>query len=406
MATILHIDMNAFFAAVEQRENPALRERPIAVVGSEQRGVVLSPSYEARAFGVKTGMLPFEARRLCPEIALVPSDPAKYAHACRELVAVWNSITPLVELFSIDEAFLDVTGCEALLGDPVRIALTIKERTWLELGLTCSIGIGPNKLLAKLGSDLVKPDGLVVISPDDVAAVLADRPVSDLCGIGPSLTQRLAAAGIHTCGELGCAPLGRLTALFGVLGGRLKDMGQGVDHDPVIPLEDSSGGEAKSVGHSMTLAEDCSDTGVLEQRLLEIADMVGRRLRRGLYAGSTVALTVRFEDFQTISRQRKLDRRINHSLDIYRTAAALLRELMPLRLPVRLLGVSVSGLARAAAQLPLFADERKKRYLAEAMDAINDRYGEHSVTWGTLAERSGHQRVISPAWRPGGDRHY
>ncbi len=403
--SVLHIDMNAFFASVEQRANPSLRGRAMAVAGSKHRGVILSPSYEARAFGVKTGMTYGDAKRACPGLLLVPADPAKYTHTCQELIHIWEDFSPLVELFSIDEAFLDVTGCEQLFGDPIRIAIRIKERIWNEKRLTCSIGIAPNKLLAKLGSDMQKPDGLVLISPDDVAEVLEDLPVKDLCGIGPSLTQSLASMGIRTCGELGRAPLRDLVARFGIAGGRLGDMGRGIDDDPVVSLEQQHNEENKSIGHSMTLDEDCSDITMIERHLLQLSEKVGRRLRRGFYRGSVVCLTLRSSDFHTFSRQKRLQHSANAGLDIFAAARALLHA-QRLDQPLRLVGVSVSGLTRNMAQMPLFADERRQGFIVDAMDDINDRYGEFTVTWGTLAERAHHERVISPAWRPEGDRQY
>ncbi len=405
MRTILHIDMNAFFASVEQRASPALRGRAIAVAGSENRGVILSPSYEARAFGVRTGMTYGEARTACPGLLLVPADPAKYSSTCEELIRIWEDFSPLVELFSIDEAFLDVTGCEELFGDPVRIAIRIKERIWHEKRLTCSIGIGPNKLLAKLGSDMQKPDGLVLISPEDVSGVLEDLPVKDLCGIGPNLTRHLAAIGIRTCGELGRASLEELVARFGVIGSRLQDMGRGIDDDPVVPLARRHAEESKSIGHSMTLNEDCSDVTLIERHILQLSEKVGRRLRRGSYSGRTVCLTLRYADFQTFSHQRRLRHPVHHGLEIYAAARELLGEIQ-LAQPLRLIGVSVSGLEKGASQLPLFDSERKKQYITDAMDDINDRYGDFTVTWGTLAERYAHRRIISPAWRPKGDRQY
>jgi DNA polymerase-4 len=397
--------MNAFFASVEQRAEPSLLGRPIAVVGSKQRGVVLSPSYEARAFGVKTGMTYGEAKRACPGIELVVADSRKYSEACQQLLLIWQSFTPLVELFSIDEAFLDVTGCESLFGDPVRISVLIKERIWKEMGLTCSIGVAPNKLLAKLGSDLQKPDGLVLIQPGDIFDVLEELPVQQLCGIGPHLTRHLASLGINTCGELARAPLRMLTARFGVVGERLQAMGRGDDDEPVTDQAGQADEESRSMGHSMTLEQDCSDRSDMERHILQLSEKVGRRLRRGLYCGRTVTLTLRYSDFQTFSRQRRLRHAINHGLDIHAAAVGILREVQLLQ-PVRLIGVSVSGLERDVLQMPLFAFEQKKAGLADAMDEINDRYGSYTVTWGTLAERTHHQRVISPAWRPSGDRQY
>ncbi len=403
--SILHIDMHAFFASVEQRANPALREKPMAVIGSVHRGVILSPSYEARAFGVKTGMTYGEAKRACPEIILVPADSAKYSCACERLIGIWSDFTPAVELFSIDEAFLDITGCEALFGDPVRIAVLIKERIWAEMGLTCSIGIGPNKLLAKLGSDMQKPDGLVLIAPGDVDAVLEDLPVKEICGIGPNLTRHLSAMGIHTCGELARAPLRQLCARFGIVGERLRNMARGIDDDPVMASAAQEAEVSKSMGYSMTLDEDCSDIAMIERQILHLSEKVSRRLRRGMYTGRTVALILRYADFHTFSRRRRLRHAVDHGLDIYAAAVGLLRE-MPLRQAVRLVGVSVSGLERNIVQVPLFTEERNRKLIAEAMDEINDRYGVFTVTWGTLADRSKHERVISPAWRPAGDRQY
>jgi DNA polymerase-4 len=405
MRTILHIDMNAFFASVEQRFDPGLRGKAMAVIGSKHRGVILSPSYEARAFGVKTGMTYGEAKKACPEIVMVAADSRKYSDACQQLLTIWQSFTPLVELFSIDEAFLDVTGCEALFGDPLRIAVLIKEQVWKEMGLTCSIGIAPNKLLAKLGSDLQKPDGLVMISPGDVAEVLEDLPVQQLCGIGPNLTKHLAALGMRTCGELGRAPLALLTARFGILGERLRSMGQGIDDDPVLSREKQDSEESKSMGHSMTLDEDCSDIVAIEGHLLQLSEKVARRLRRGGYSGRTVTVTARYADFHTFSRQRRLQHAVNHGLDVYAAAACILQE-MRIEQPIRLIGVSVSTLERNAAQMPLFNEERKKTFIADAMDEINDRYGSYALTWGTLADRYQHERIISPAWRPTGDRQY
>jgi DNA polymerase IV len=405
MRSILHIDVNAFFASVEQRANPTLRGKPMAVIGSKHRGVVLSPSYEARAFGVKTGMTYGEAKKTCPRIALIPADSAKYSHACEGLLDIWKDFTPLVEMFSIDEAFLDVTGCEALLGDPVRIAIQIKDRVWNEAGLTCSIGIAQNKLLAKLGSDMQKPDGLVLINSDDVAAVLENLPVKEICGIGPNLTNHLAAMGIRTCGELGRAPLRQLTAKFGILGERLHNMGIGEDDDPVMPLEAQESEDSKSIGHSMTLDEDCSNMAMIERHILQLSEKVGRRLRRGSYSGRTVSLTIRYADFHTFSKQKRLRHAINHGLDIHATAVALLHEIQPTQ-AIRLVGVSVSGLERNAAQMPLFEEGRKRKFIAEAMDDINNQHGEYTVTWGTLANRNHHERIISPAWRPTGDKQY
>lgn len=405
MRTILHIDMNAFFASVEQKADPTLNKGPIAVIGSEHRGVVLSPSYAARAFGVRTGMPYYEARRLCPAITFVHADPDKYSRACKRLLRIWERFSPMVELFSIDEAFLDVTGCEELFGDALRIAIRIKESIWEEEGLTCSVGIAPNKLLAKLGSDMVKPDGLVLIQQEDVPSIMEDVAVRDLCGIGSSTERALAAMGIRTCGELGRAPIEELTARFGIMGSRLRDMGRGIDESPVAVTTGEVDGSAKSVGHSMTLSSDCSERPVLERHILQLAESVGRRMRRGGYRGRTVSLTIRYADFTTFSRRRKMPRALCHGPDVFAAAIGIFRDL-PLAQPVRLLGVSVSSLEERGEQVPLFDHERRRSFTSAAMDRINDRFGAYMVTWGTLAQRHDHRRVISPAWRPGGAREY
>jgi len=397
---IMHVDMNAFFASVEQEVNPALRGKPIAVTGSNERTVVTTASYEARAFGVKTGMTKYEAKRLCPHIILVAGNTSRYVDTCRRLVEIYRQYTPVVEVYSIDEAFLDVTGSIPLFESAENIAKSIKRDIRQRLGsLTCSIGIAHNKLLAKLGSDMKKPDGLVIIRQEEVAALLERLPVRELCGIGAQLEKHLAAMGIRTCGELGRTSLQALKNRFGVIGERLKLMAQGIDDSPAIPLEQEP--DAKSVGHSMTLDADVSDAETLERHILQLSEMVGRRLRRGGYAGRTVALTLRYPDFTTFTRRQSGASCINNSIDIYVAAKDILGATR-LQQPVRLVGVSVSNLTRNLAQIPLFQKEKVKQAATRAMDEINDRYGDFCITWGALIERYHHKGVISPSWRPEG----
>ena len=397
---IMHVDMNAFFASVEQEVNPALRGKPIAVTGSNERTVVTTASYEARAFGVKTGMTKYEAKRLCPHIILVAGNTSRYVDTCRRLVEIYRQYTPVVEVYSIDEAFLDVTGSIPLFESAENIAKSIKRDIRQRLGsLTCSIGIAHNKLLAKLGSDMKKPDGLVIIRQEEVAALLERLPVRELCGIGAQLEKHLAAMGIRTCGELGRTSLQALKNRFGVIGERLKLMAQGIDDSPAIPLEQEP--DAKSVGHSMTLDADVSDAETLERHILQLSEMVGRRLRRGGYAGRTVALTLRYPDFTTFTRRQSGTSCINNSIDIYVAAKDILGATR-LQQPVRLVGVSVSNLTRNLAQIPLFQKEKVKQAATRAMDEINDRYGDFCITWGALIERYHHKGVISPSWRPEG----
>lgn len=400
---ILHIDMNAFFASVEQQANPDLQGKPVAVVGSGHRTVITTASYEARRFGVKTGMAIWEGRRTCPELIIVVGDNKKYTLASRQIIGMMRQYTPLVEVFSIDEAFLDVTHSRALFGSAETIAHQLKTQIRQELGLTCSVGIAPNKLLAKLASDMQKPDGLTVIAPDQIKAVLESVTIGDLCGIGKKLERRLNLLGIRNCGQLGRFPEEILSRKFGIIGPRLRQMGQGIDDSPVLATEGDE--QVKSIGHSMTLNKDIDTRQDILRYLLQLAEMVGRRARRYGVSGKTVSIYIRFADFFTnIQKQTTLGSYINLSSDIYRSAVRLL-DSMELSQPVRLLGVCLSNLEYQEQQPSLFTEERRKEQLTRAMDAVNDRFGDFKVTYGSMLhteEKGSH--VISPAWRPEGIR--
>ena len=403
---IMHIDMNAFFASVEQQNNPELRGKPIAVIGSAKRTIITTSSYEARAFGVKTGMNTWQAKQKCPQLIFVIGDNRKYTWTSSQIVKLMMQFTPLVEVFSIDEAFLDLTGSMGLFGSADRIAHLLKAEIKHHFGITCSIGIAPNKLLAKLASEMQKPDGLTVIRPEEVSQVLDRVPAKDLCGIGRKTERQLDLYGIKTCGDLGRFPVNILRKKFGIIGERLHQMGLGIDDSPVIPAEDAD--EVKSVGHSMTLERDIEDRKEILKFLLQLSEMVGRRARRYNVWGKTVTLSIRYADFDTwVGKQETLPQYINLSEDIYRAAVAILDTLVLMQ-PVRLLGVRLSNLRYESNQLPLFPEERKKAQLVEAMDEVNDRYGNFSVTFGSLLdgekakEKGSH--VISPAWRPDGIR--
>jgi len=397
--TILHIDMNAYFAAVEQQSNPALRGQPIAVTGSGARTIITTASYEARAFGVKTGMPVFMAKRLCPQLILVVGNNRKYTDTAAGIVEIFREFTSLVEVFSIDEAFLDVTGSLALYGSAERIAMLIKAQIRHRYGLTCSVGIAPNKLLAKLASEMQKPDGLTRIAPDKVAEVLETMPVGELCGIGKKTQKQLELLGIGTCGQLGRFPLNVLRKRFGIVGERLQAMGRGIDSSPVVPASEED--EVKSVGHSTTLPRDIDDPQEIRSWLLRLSEMVGQRARRYRMTGRTVTLTVRYADFTTFSVRATGSDWLSRSDAIYRAACALL-ETLTLAQPVRLLGVTLSSLRQEVQQYSLFEDERKAQQVAEAIDSVNDRYGGFAVTYASTLERENAAKVISPAWRPEG----
>jgi len=399
--TILHIDMNAFFASVEQQTDPRLRGKPVAVTGGGARTIVTTASYEARAWGVKTGMPVGEAQRLCPELVVVVGNNRRYADTSAGIVAILRDYTPLVEVFSIDEAFLDLTGCERLCGPPATIAHRIKARIRHQYGLTCSIGIAPNKLLAKLASELKKPDGLTILAPADIPALLETLPASELCGIGRATARQLALLGIQTCGELGRFPAAILRRKFGILGPRLQAMGRGEDASPVVPEEDAA--PVQSVGHSTTLDRDLTLREEMRRVLLQLAEMVGRRARRYRVSGRTVTLTVRYADFTTFSTRRSRQDYLNGSDALYAAACTILDGLT-LEQPVRLLGLSLSNLRHETDQLPLFAEERRRQQIAEAMDRVNDRHGSAAVTFGSILGSPARARVIAPAWRPDGIR--
>lgn len=399
---ILHIDMNAFFASVEQQSNPALRGKPIAVTGSEQRTVILTASYEARACGVRTGLTLWEAKQKCPQLILVPAHNRLYTHVSSRINRIFLDYTPAVETFSIDEAFLDITGSLTMFGGVERICYLIKSRIRAGFGITCSIGVAPNKLLAKLASDMKKPDGLVFITEESKAAILEHLPIKDLCGIGRKMERHLNMMNIFTCGQLGRCDEERLTRKFGIVGTRLKQMGQGIDHSPVVAAEDAE--EVKSVGHSMTLRRDIRERADILRILLQLSEMVGRRARRYGVWGRTVHLTVRYADFTTFGRQESQPGYINMSDDIYRAAVKILDSL-ELAQPVRLLGVRITSLRYASSQLPLFPEEQTRLRLTEAMDRVNNRHGDFTVMFGSLLHQEGKgSHVISPAWRPAGIR--
>ncbi|NJD37149.1 MAG: DNA polymerase IV [Geobacter sp.] len=403
--TILHIDQNAFFASVEQQANPELRGKPIAVVGAAHRTVITTASYEARKYGVKTGMAIWEGKRACPDLIIVRGDNKKYTYTSAEIVRMMLEYTPLVEPFSIDEAFLDVTHSLSLFGSAVTIAHQLKAKIRHRFGITCSVGIAPNKLLAKLASDMEKPDGLVVVPPDRVGQIIEKIPVGDLCGVGKKLQKQLLFyCNIKTCGEMGRADEKLLTRKFGIIGARLKQMGQGIDDSPVIAMEDEA--QVKSVGHSMTLPKDIENRDEILKRLLQLSEMVGRRARKYGLAGKTISVYVRLGDFfSNFQKQTTLSTPINLSDDIYQATVRVF-DTMGIDQPIRLLGISLSNLYEyEGQQISLFESDRRKEQLTKAMDAVNNKMGDFKVTFGSLldAEEKG-SHVISPAWRPTGVR--
>ena len=397
---IICIDMDAFFASVEQQANPRLRGKPIAVIGSGGRTVITTRSYEARKFGVKTGMNIYEARKLCPHLILVVGDNEKYSHTCKELSVIYNRYTPDIEIYSIDEAFLDVTTTHHLFGGPEAIGASIKKEVKDLFGINCTVGIAPNILMAKLASDIAKPDGLKWIRPEDTEMLLKDLLVKELWGIGSATTERLEQFGIRTCGELGKAPVSLLRNKFGIIGETLKHMGLGRCDRPLIIKEE----DPKSIGHSMTLPKDISDREAINSELLKLSSMVGRRARKYGFVGKKITLTIRYADFKTFTKQITLLAHSNGTHEIYHNALDIL-DSIKLADKVRLLGVSLSQLMRENGdQLVLFNDNAKEKSLLKAIDGLNDKFGDFTVTWASYLKTMEPQSVISPAWRPSGVR--
>jgi len=375
--SILHVDMDEFFAAVEKLDNPALRGRCVLVGGdARRRGVVSTASYEARAFGCRSAMPTATAVRLCPQAIVLPVRGRRYREMSDRVFEILERFTPAVEPLSIDEAFLDVTGCRRLFGDGERIARTVKDTLRGELGLIASVGVAPNKYLAKLASDLRKPDGLVVIRPDEIRATLDPLPVGRIWGIGPAAVQRLERRNVHTIGELRRLPAEEMTAAFGSTGEHFHRLAEGRDDRPVTP--DS---RARSISQECTFAEDLADAGALGDVLLGQVEQVARRLRRHGLKARTVTLKLRTGDFTTFTRSATRTDPTNRTDDLLAEANALLGAwLARRRAPLRLLGFGVSQLGRGG-QLGLFDQpEREKRTrLDEALDAITERFGRDAV---------------------------
>lgn len=377
---ILHVDMDAFFAAVEERADPRLAGRPLLVGGGPAgREVVTTASYPARRFGVRSGMSLREAFRLCPGAIYRPVEPARYISASQALMRLFERFTPAVEPASIDEVFLDLSGVAEGAARQLALAHDLQRRVRAVERLSCSVGLGPNKLQAKMGSGLVKPGGVTQLLPGDFARHFARRPTRDLWGVGPQSAALLSSLGIDTIGALAVAPVAPLERLFGVAGRVLPRMAEGEGGGPVVPYYESAA--ARSMGHEQTLESDEDDPARLGQHLLLLADRLARRLRREGYAGHVVVLKLRFADRSTISRQVSLAWPVDEEREMLRHAHALFaRHYVALpaatRPPVRLIGLSVGHLVGTAGVLPLFPADRKQRNLVTTRDRLRDRFGE------------------------------
>jgi DNA polymerase-4 len=372
---IVHVDMDAFYAAVEQRDRPELRGRPV-IVGADPRGrgVVSAASYEARPFGVRSAMPIGRAARLCPHAVFLPVHMDKYQRVSREIMAILGDLSPLVEQISVDEAFVDLTGTTSLFGEAVDAVRRLKARIRAETGLTASAGLAANKFVAKVASDLQKPDGLVVVAAGEEAAFLAPLPVERLWGVGRVMTRELHGLGVQLIGQLQAIPGEVLARRFGKHGEHLAELAFGRDPRPVTP--DAA---AKSIGAEETFGRDCRDPRRLAEVLRGQAERVAAELRREGLAAARVTLKLRYADFRTLTRSWTGDP-TQDGLELYRRATALLQRIA-LSQAVRLIGLSASRLARGGhGQLPLLDPAAIKRErLARAVDGLTRRFGAGAV---------------------------
>lgn len=385
--TVLHVDMDAFFAAVELRRAPHLAGQPMMVAGTSGRGVVLSATYQARAYGIRSAMPTAQALARCPGVIVVPPDHAAYSAASRELIALLGSFTPVLEQVSVDEAFLDVAGAVRALGRPATIATEIRRRISAELGLTATIGAASTKFVAKLASSLAKPDGLLIVPPDAVPALLRPLPVRALWGVGPKTAARLQSFGLLTIADIADLGEGPLARIIGDAAARsIIDLAHGRDDRRVTPES-----EEASIGAERTFDRDITEESVITAALLDLSGKAGFRARRAGFRGRTVVVKIRFEDFTTVTRSETLPGAISADRQIYAAALRCLGRLDRSGRPIRLLGVRLENLrsgSEAAAEQLMFQDGPDDWSAAQrTVDAIAERFGRLAPRPATLLTR-------------------
>jgi DNA polymerase-4 len=389
---IIHLDMDAFYASVEVLDNADFKGKPVIVGGRKRRGVVSSASYEARRMGVHSAQPISAAMRLCPKGIFLPVRMNRYKEVSQQVFEIFQRFTPLVEPVSIDEAFLDVTGCIRLYGPPKKIAEMIKETVKREIGLTVSAGVAPTKFAAKIASDLNKPDGLVVVEEDKMKHFLDPLPVEKLWGVGESTLKSLMRLNIRTIGDLGKSSPELLTREFGVHGVKMHQLAQGIDNRDVEPIH-----ELKSIGHEETYVQDIRDKGSAKREILLLATKVARRMRRYGLSGRTVTLKVKYNDFVQITRSISLPKGTDDAQEIVKICYELLEKTAIDKRPVRLLGVSLSGMDffGEKAQLSLFNREmvmQKIKDLNRALDEASDKFGEGVIRPAALFQESSREK--------------
>jgi DNA polymerase-4 len=381
---IIHLDMDAFYPSVEVLDNPALKGKPVIVGGSKERGVVSSASYEARKFGIHSAQPIAKAKLLCHGGIFLPVRMSRYQEISKQIFEIYHRFTPLVEPLSIDEAFLDVTDSIRLFGQSENIAKKIKQIILIETGLTVSAGVAPSKFVAKIASDIDKPDGLTVVPPNGVRDFLDPLPIKKMWGVGKVTQLALSRLNIHTFRDLRKTPVKVLEKKFGKHGVKIHLLAMGVDERDVIPEHD-----VKSIGHEQTFLQDIISLDAAQKELLALADKVARRMRHKSLTGKTVTLKVKYFDFVQITRSTTLPKSINDGLEIYSAACRLLEKTEVAKKPIRLLGISLSQLSflGIGTQLSLFDQDQssqKRQRLNTVLDSLYERFGDESVIPGTL----------------------
>ncbi|MEA1940595.1 MAG: DNA polymerase IV [Candidatus Caldatribacteriota bacterium] len=390
--SIIHLDLDAFFASVEQRDNPAYRGKPLIVGGisgsgeNSNRGVVCAASYEARKYGVHAGMPIWEARQKCPQGIFVPSQMNKYVEASKKFFQICSDYTPLLEPLSVDELFLDVSGCESLFGSSECISRKIKEKVRRELGIKVSAGIAKNKFLAKIATNLGKPDGLYIIPSNEIEKILYPLPISALWGIGKKTEKLLKKYGIYQVEQLAKIPDTIIENLLGKNGKKLKLLARGIDDSPVTPIS-----ETKSISKETTFSTNIMKKDILIKELLKISQMVGYASRKKGYKGRTVTLKIRFQNFITQNKSKTLNNSTNIDDLIFKVVVELLDKIKIKKGGVRLLGVKLSKLTSKnnLKQLNLLGDnEDKLEQLTQSLDKIREKFGTKAVTRASLLSKS------------------
>jgi DNA polymerase-4 len=380
----MHVDMDAFFVSVELRTRPELRGKPVIVGFPAERSVVLSASYEARAFGVKSAMPMAVATRMCPQAVIIEPRHSLYYEVSGQLMAIFESITELVEPLSVDEAFLDVSGAIRRLGPPRGIGELIRRRVASELGITASVGIAETKFVAKIASTRCKPDGLLMIGPDQTVPYLHSLPVGALWGVGAKTAEALAKMGIRTVADVAATPVSALQKMLGATGEHVHQLSWGIDPRPVTPVR-----LEKSIGAEETFAVDTADDALLHRELLRLSHRTATRLRSSGMVARTIALKLRFADFSTITRSRTVQTPVDSAQLIYAVVLQLLDSVGARAMPVRLVGVRAEQLEDAArTSLQLSIDRRDDNWRAaeQALDEVARKFGHKSVLPARLME--------------------